>query len=159
MGVAAHAEATQKGVEGAVTSPISLLLAGVGQALGAAGVGAWSPSSVPAGAWPISIDTTPPTAAMSITLAEYSLGADPKLSDRLVGLNVRVRGDRTPATARDKAADIYGVLQGLRTLPNGQRITQIFWQSEAQIGPDANGRHERSINFYVQMNIAFTGSE
>jgi hypothetical protein len=142
-----------------MTSPISLLLAGAAQALGDAGVGAWSPSSVPAGAWPITIDTTPATAATSITLAEYGLGADPKLSDRLVGLNVRVRGDRAPATVRDKAAEIYAVLQGRRTLPNGQKITQMFWQSEVSIGPDTNGRHEMSINYYVQLNIAFAGSE
>lgn len=142
-----------------MTSPISLMLLGVAQALGDAGVGAWSPSAVPSGAWPIIIDTTPPTVATSITLTEYGLGASPRLSDRVIGLNVRVRGDRAPATVRDKAADIFAILQGRRTLPNGQRITQVFWQSEVQLGPDANGRHEMSINYYVQMNIAFAGSE
>jgi hypothetical protein len=142
-----------------VTSPISLLLAGVAQALSGAGVGSWSPSAPAAGAWPITIDTSPRTDGPSITLGEYTLGADPKLSDRLIGLNVRIRGDRSPATARDKAAEVYAALQGRRTLPNGQPIVQIFWQSEVQLGPDTEGRHVRSVNYYVQMNIAFAGSE
>lgn len=135
------------------------MLVGVAQALSAAGVGSWAPNTVTSGAWPIGIDTTPRIDAPAITLAEYSLTADPKLSDRLVGLNVRVRGDRIPATARDKGHEIFTALNGRRTLPNGQLITQISWQSEVPLGPDENGRHEKSINFYVQMNVAFNGSE
>jgi len=114
---------------------------------------------VTAGAWPIALTSTPPNPEKSITLADYGISADPKLSDRVIGLNVRIRGDRSPGTALKKAEDAFAVLQGRRTLPNGCLISQIFWQSEAQIGPDQNGRHERSINYYVQMNIAFTGSE
>jgi hypothetical protein len=143
-----------------VTSPLSLLLEGVAQALNAAGVGVWSPNAAVAGAWPIALEATLPNADTSIVITPYDLSADPKLSDRVTGLNIKVRGDRSPATSRDKAHEVYGVLQGLRgALPNGQRVAQIFWQSEVQIGPDTNGRWERSINYYAQWNVAFSGAE
>jgi hypothetical protein len=130
-----------------VTSPLSLLLEGVAQALNAAGVGAWSPNTAVAGAWPIALEATLPNADTSIVITPYDLSADPKLSDRVTGLNI-------------KAHEVYGVLQGLRgALPNGQRVAQIFWQSEVQIGPDTNGRWERSINYYAQWNVAFSGAE
>lgn len=143
-----------------MTSPISAMLTGVAQLLDAAGVGSWSPSAVTANPWPIAIATTPPNADQAITLTDYALSADPLLSDRLIGLNVRIRGGAAPATARDRAELVYGVLQGFRgALPNGQRVVQVYWQSEIQVGPDANGRHVRSVNYYVQMNVAFAGSE
>lgn len=143
-----------------MTSPISAMLTGVAQLLDAAGVGSWNASAVAAGAWPIAIATTPPNADQAITLTDYTLAADPKLSDRLVGLQLRFRGGTAPAVVRDRAELAYAALQGFRgALPNGQRVVQIFWQSETQIGPDANGRHVRSVNYYVQMNVAFAGSE
>ncbi len=143
-----------------MTSPLSLLLEGIAQALNGAGVGVWSPDTAVAGAWPIALESTLPNAETSIVITPYDLIADPKLSDRMTGLNIKVRGDRAPATSRDKAHEVYTVLHGLRgALPNGQKVAQIFWQSEVQIGPDNNGRWERSINYYVQWNVAFSGSE
>lgn len=143
-----------------MTSPVSLMLTGVAEALHAAGVGVWNPTdAAAAGSVPIAIGSTPPNAEQSVTLIDYTLTANPRLSDRLIGLNVRIRGTRAPAAARELAEAVYAALQGRRTLPNGQLISQIYWQSEVQIGPDQNGRYERSINYYVQMNIPFTGSE
>lgn len=139
--------------------PVMDMLRGLAAALAASLVGDWTPSGVSAAEWPIALISTPPNAPKSITLTSYANTRQPSLVNVTTAVNVRVRGDKTPATCADKAAEIYGALQGLRgVLPNGARITQVFFASETQIGPDQSDRYERSVNYYVQHDIVHVGA-
>jgi hypothetical protein len=142
-----------------MADPVMDMLRGLAATLGAAGVGDWSPGAVSAADWPITLISTPPNAAKSITLTQYASARAPSLVNVLTSVNVRIRGDSTPATCSDKAAEVYQVLQGLRgALPNGARVTQVFMASETQIGPDQSGRYERSVNYYVQHDVQHAGA-
>jgi hypothetical protein len=130
------------------------MVRGLAQVLHDAGVGDWSPGAASTAEWPIALVSTPPNAEKSITLTMYASDRKPSLVNVLTAVNVRVRGDKAPATSSGKAAEIYAALQGLRgVLPNGARVTQVFWASETQIGPDQSGRYERSTNYYVQHDV------
>lgn len=142
-------------------NPKSDLLDGLCELLATAGVGTWSPNtavgtstSVPV----IAQQATPPESPLSITLNLYDVQQDAALTDQIIGLNVRVRGDRRPQTARNIAHQVWLALhalgrQMLGTAPNQVIINDIFWQSEVELGPDENQRFERSINYYVRMNV------
>lgn len=144
------------------TDPVTDMLTGVAELLAAAGVGSWNPTTVvalsptvPA----IGVTATPPDAPLSITLNNYTVDQSAKLTDRVEGLNVRIRGDRRPNTAKHIAHQVWLALHALGrrtlgTVPDQVPVVDVFWQSEAEIGPDQNGRFERSINYYVRMNLA-----
>jgi len=96
-----------------------------------------------------------------VALTDYPLEAMPGLSDSLVGVQCRIRVGREPAPAmriRDRIKDVwhgagplYCDLSWLDSEPSFA-IAQIGWQSAAPIGPDSQGRYERSENYYVNIN-------
>lgn len=138
------------------------LLTGLAELLDASGVGEWNPTGAAGGtlaAPVIALRSTPPTATYSITLTDYLAERNARLTDATIAVNVRVRGDKAPNTASNIAQKIYLALQALGpttlgTTPNQIKITDVYWQSETQLGPDQNGRYERSVNYYVRANLA-----
>lgn len=134
------------------------LLTGVAELLDTDGVGTWSPSAAYAAAdTAISLINLPQAPDKVVCLADYRVTADPALTDSVIGLQVRIRGDRDPRTVMNLSEAVYDCLHGLThaqlgTAPNRVQVVRIAWQSESTLGPDANGRHERSINFYVMVN-------
>jgi hypothetical protein len=146
------------------------LLVGIAEQMAAAGVGTWNGLdgvAAEAGGLPaIVLRELPSSPDFVIALYEYRLGADARLSDTLIGVNFRVRsGTRSPTPAAAAAGRIFLALHALgrfRLAPGSDhelRITDMYWQSEADIGPDGNGRPERSINYYVQVNQPGTTRE
>lgn len=140
---------------------ITDLLTGLAELLAAQGVGEWLPAGAAAGAPlpAIALRSTPPNAPRSITLLEYVAERSARLTDSTIAINVRIRGDKAPSTAAGIAAQVYAAIHALGpvelgTAPNKIRINDVFWQSETQIGPDQNGRYERSVNYYARLNIA-----
>lgn len=142
--------------------PITDLLVGVAELLDAAGAGTWNglgaAAAVGATNTAITLRQTPPEPDRSITLTDYPVTSNARLTDTVTGLNVRVRG-RTPGQASATAAAVYAALHALGraalgTVPNGVLVTDAYLQSEAQVGPDNNGRAVRSINYYIRWNRA-----
>jgi Bacteriophage minor capsid protein len=143
--------------------PVTDLLVGVAELLHAAGVGTWNGLGAAAATGStdtaITVRQTPPAPDRSITLTDYPVTSNARLTDTVTGLNVRVRGTGSPSTASAIAAAIYTALHArgrtaLGTAPNVILISDAYLQSEAQVGPDANGRAVRSINYYVRWNRA-----
>lgn len=93
-----------------------------------------------------------------IALTDYPLEAMPGLAESMTGVQCRIRVGREPAPAmriRDRVRDVWhgaGPLYcDLSWLPGEESfaISQIAWQNAAPIGPDSQGRYERSENYYV----------
>lgn len=140
--------------------PITDLLVGVAELLDTAGAGTWNGLGVAAATGPtdtaIALRQTPPDPDRSITLTDYPVTSNARLTDTVTGVNIRVRG-RTPSQASATAAAVYAALHALGrtalgTAPNVILVTDAYLQSEAQVGPDNNGRAVRSINYYVSWN-------
>lgn len=139
------------------------LLVGVAELLHTAGAGIWNglgaPAATGAAETAITLRQTPPAPDRSITLTDYAVTANARLTDTVTGLNVRIRGDRSPSTASDIGGAVYAALHArgrvaLGTAPNVVLISDAYWQSEVQVGPDTNGRWVRSINYYIRWNRA-----
>lgn len=141
------------------TASITLdLLRGLAELLDAEGVASWDPAGGYAeGAAGITLLGMPQTPSVLLCLTDYPVSVGGRLSDMVIGVNVRIRGDREPATALALADGTLTALHGrgntlLGTAPDQIRVNQILWQSAAPLGPDGNGRYERSTNFYVHLN-------
>lgn len=145
------------------------LLEGLAGVLDAAGVGYWRPDDTyeasdgealqPA----IVLIDLPDEPEQVICLTDYPVVDEPGLSDSIVGVQVRTRGGRNPLEASDLRDGVYGVLHGLRNVvftpvepATGEAvvIAQIYRQNATPIGPDGQGRYERSENYYVMVNRA-----
>jgi hypothetical protein len=135
------------------------LLVGLAMLLDEDGVGVYTPGGASvegAGLPAITLLSLPQTPDRVICLTDYPLSADPALTDVVVGVQVRVRGTRAPLDASDIRDGVYDALQGRAQLPlpNGFYLVHLYWQSESPIGPDSNGRFERTINYYAHANRA-----
>lgn len=139
------------------------LLVGVAELLQAQGAGTWNGLTAAVTTTPtataITIRQTTPAPDRSITLTDYPVTSNARLTDTLTGLNVRIRGTRDPSSASDIAGKVYTALHALGratlgTAPNQVLVADIYLQSAAQVGPDANGRAVLSVNYYVSWNRA-----
>jgi hypothetical protein len=134
--------------------PITDALTGLAELLAAWDAGRWNGIGTgPA----VFLRVVPQEPEECITLNSYQLAADARLSDTLTGINVRIRAGRNPNVVHGFAAAVYSTFHALGyhtlgTAPNQIKITDLYWQSEALIGPDANGRHVLSVNYYLQFN-------
>lgn len=136
------------------------LLSGIGERLETMGVGNWTAGALPAADdILISAIRLPQSPDRVVCLADYPVSATPGMTDTVIGIQARIRGTKDPRVVLDLADAVIDVLHGLRTVqlgtaPNQVKISQMYWQSGADLGPDAVGRYERTINFYVQVNRA-----
>lgn len=146
------------------------LLVGIAEELHAAGVGLWgglntvvtSSPTLPA----IVLRQLPSEPAFVLALYHYRVSADAKLTDSIIGVNFRARsGTKNPGPASVALEGVFLRLHALGRFRFGigtdheLRITDMYWQSEADLGPDTNGRPERSANYYVQLNQPGTTRE
>jgi len=134
------------------------LLTGIAELLDEYGAGNWSPNAVPTAEPAIVLGRIPQSPERIISLAAYGVATDPKLTDSIVGVQVRVRGSTAPMAASDIADDVFDALHGQTDVELGAGTAHalwtvaIAWQSSADLGPDSNGRYERSDNYYVTVN-------
>jgi len=144
------------------------LLEGLADLLDQAGVGHWRPDETyedsdgevePA----IVLIDLPETPERVICLTDYPVMDEPGAADAIVGVQVRTRGGRDPLDASDLRDGAYSVLHGLRSvtfIPAGGAegdpvvVAQVYRQNATPIGPDSQGRYERSENYYVHVNRA-----
>lgn len=87
-------------------------------------------------------------------------GADLKLAYDQPTVQVLVRGTRDPRAAADRAQAIYGALHGLHglDLPGGTYVIGCWGiqSGTTHLGRDANGRHELSLNFRLEIRSRTT---
>lgn len=136
------------------------LLKGLAKYLDEQGVGTYTEDDevVAEGGTAIMLIRLPEAPTRIINLRPYDAEADPKLSDTVMFLQVRTRGGKAPLEAFTMANEAYAALHGATHLlvegDDGEQvmITQIMWQSDADIGPDVKGRYERSTNYAIMYN-------
>jgi hypothetical protein len=141
------------------------LLVGIAQLLHDAGVVNWTGVAgvaATAGGLPAcTLRQLPSDPVFVVTLFEYAVTANARLTDLVQGVNFRIRSDAGPGRASLVSNQIFLALHaiGRRTLSTGLGITDLQRQSEAQLGPDGNGRHERSVNYYALLNQPSTSRD
>lgn len=132
----------------------SRLLAGIAELLDTAGIGVWRPdgTAYAAGDTAIVIRAIPQAPDRLITLAAYPVGSTaPGIADHTTGVQARLRAGPDPRECDDLADAVFDQLDGLaETTLGGIAVVQMWRQSYTSLGHDANGRWERSENFYVQ---------
>lgn len=131
----------------------SRLLAGLAEHLQAAGIGVWRPDgpSYTAAEVGIVIRGIPTSPDRIITLAPYVVASPPGLADVTQGVQIRVRGTKDPRVAEDLADSVFDRLDSAHGITwGGIPIVQVYRQSYAALGADANGRWETSSNYYVE---------
>lgn len=92
-------------------------------------------------------------------IALFSTGGPPgdvKLGYDRPTVQIWVRGDKNPVIAFQKAQSIYNALHGFsgaRFIEDGSYIVDCRGQQSQPLhmGTDANGRHQYSINFILDM--------
>jgi hypothetical protein len=76
-----------------------------------------------------------------------------------LGLQIIVRGTRTPGSSAERAWAIYGALEGLAAveLPGGLWLVRCdAQQPPTRLGPDPAGRHRHSVNFLAHCRVPTT---
>lgn len=135
------------------------LLTGVAWHLHNAGVGVYSPDA-PADLQDVAITliTLPQAPQLVVCITDYPVDAAPGVTEGIVGINVRLRGDENPLTVLGMYDQVYDALHGLRgVVGSGDDqvgISQMWWQSGASLGPAEGGQLQRSVNFYAQLDRA-----
>lgn len=130
----------------------SRLLTGLAELLDAEGIGDWNPSGLyTAGQTGILIRAIPPAPDRIITLAAYPAGANlPGLADHQVAIQIRPRAGQDPRDCDDLADAVHDLLDGAEGLTlGGIAVVQAWRQSYTSLGDDANGRWQRSENYYL----------
>lgn len=127
------------------------LLAGIATLLHTEGVATWRASGAyQPGEIPIVMSALPPDPDTVLVLESYTVGQDGH-GDVTVGVQVRTRGTTDPRVVQDLSDAARDALDGLALVQvGGVWVSQIVHRSGAPLGRDANDRHERSDNYYVQ---------
>ncbi len=135
------------------------LLTGVGELLHTASVGKWGGPFAPTDA-AIVIDSLGSTPDKGIALTLYDVEHTAG-TDTVMGLQCRVRGNPKDRTAAKDILDaLLDTLHGLEhTTIGGVPIVRIWWQSGANLGPDALNRPEHTANYYLQITRSGTHRE
>lgn len=138
------------------------LFAGVAQLLDDAGVGTWradgrytnGTGALLAGITePVIVRTSVPSAPdRVITLTPYGVADDIDQADSVQGLQVRTRGTKDPRVVEDIDDAVFDALHSLSDVViGGVFVLLIERRSTTSLGVDANGREERSSNYYLTL--------
>ena len=141
-------------------SLVASLLDGLATHLETVGIATYSLTTpVPDPGIAVVINAMPETPDRIVSLTTYSVADDPALIQGVVGLQVRVRGGEDPreSIALDDAC--FDAFQTLTGLFGSVWVTQMYRQSGAPLGQDANDRWERSSNYYIDVSRPSTHRE
>jgi hypothetical protein len=135
------------------------LLTGIGELLDAENVGAWGGPFAPTDT-AIVIDSLGATPDKGIALTLYDVEHTAG-TDSVMGLQCRVRGNPKDRTAAKDILDrLLDTLHDLEAVTiGGVPIVRIWWQSGANLGPDALNRPEHTANYYLQITRTGTHRE
>jgi len=127
------------------------LLRGTAELLAGAGVGVYDETGViPADGTGIVLGRLPDGPDRALGLTTYPV-ADDESSDSVTGIQVRMRAGVRSLDVLALSDAVFDVLHNRRGWSaRGVRV-EISWRnSEAWIGQDAQGRMERSANYYLR---------
>lgn len=131
------------------------LLAGVAEALAAAGLGVWRPDGpkYQATETGIATESVPQSPDRVIVLSDYQVWDDETYADSTAGLQVRTRVPGTDArSVKDLDDAIYDRLEGLHDVTlGGVRVQNVHRISGTPLGQDSNGRPERVSNYHIDL--------
>lgn len=90
-----------------------------------------------------------PDRALAVTVYGREESPDPNLSDLVLAVQVRSRGRAADPLECDDLAEAarLALHQAHRTTWGSLRIERVYWFTGGHIGPDENGRQERSDNY------------
>lgn len=128
------------------------LLGAVAQYLADGGMGTWRPTAPyqPSDPTPIFLRSTPASPDRAITLGTYVVDDDYSQPESVIGLQVRLRGDRNANTVAEMADQVFDLLHGMQGIDfDSGRIVMSWRNSGTPLGQDANERHEQSENYYL----------
>jgi Bacteriophage minor capsid protein len=132
----------------------SRLLGGLAELLDAAGVGVWHPdgAAYAVGDTAIVIRVIPQAPDRIVSLAAYPQGtASQGMADHDAAVQIRLRAGVDPRDCDDLADVVFDRLDSLAGVTlGGVPLVQMWRQSYTSLGKDANGRWERSENYYLQ---------
>jgi hypothetical protein len=127
------------------------LIDGMAQHLAAAGVGTYRESGVYEASETAITDTALPLVDRAVVLTAYDSQDSDRVPDCTVMVQVRCRGTKDPRICAALDDDVYAALHGLRTQHWGTAtVLLIRRDSAAVLGPDSQGRHERTSNYVVR---------
>lgn len=135
-----------------------IILAGLAQLLHDNDIGAWRPHGAYApDEIAIVLGDLPQSPEKAVGISDYPVSSDPKLSDTIIGVQARIRGDLHPGTVRDLRDAVYDAWHALSHFElvseaGNILVTQVNWQSAAPLGPAEGGQFQRSENYYVWFN-------
>lgn len=137
------------------TGQLTAFATGIAQRLVAAGIGTWDDNAEYAESdVGFTIEAMPPSPGQIIALSPYVVSDDPGLGDSVIGLRIRMRGDRDPRTVIDREDAIFDELEGLAEVEiNGVYLAVMWRQSNLPLPQpqDANQRWERSSTYYARV--------
>lgn len=131
------------------------LLEGLAEHLAAADVAEWNPDGTydpDTAAAVITMRALPaaPDRALALALYGDTDTDDAGLSDVTALVQVRTRGTTDPRVVDDLSDAVFDLVHGATMLTLGPvHTTLIRRRSNALLGPDEHGRHERTDNYYV----------
>ncbi|MDX3214572.1 minor capsid protein [Streptomyces sp. ME02-6991-2B] len=125
---------------------------GLARLLDTAGVGTYSPDGIfPPGATAITDTVLPASTDRAVVLAAYLTQEHATLTDCTVMVQVRTRAGLDPRDVARLDGAVHAVLHGSGPWTFGTaRVLLITRQSAAYIGPDGQGRHERTSNYQLR---------
>lgn len=132
----------------------SKLLVGLAEHYAAASIGTWKPTGVyTANETGILLRVIPKDPARIVSLAAYMVDGYPGMADQTIGVQHRLRAGTDPRDCDDLADAIFELMDssGHLELSTGVHIVQAIRRSQASLGQDANGRWERSENYFIDV--------
>lgn len=135
------------------------LLGGLATLADAGGIGVYDPARTWTAAdtqWAISLGpTVPEDPPLSIVLSAYTPAPDdPKMTDSLMAVQFRFRGDEDPASVQDKNDALFVLLQGMHDTTVGGVPLVLLWRQSSLPGPaDENRRSQMTSNWYAQVAL------
>lgn len=127
------------------------LIDGMARHLAAAGVGVYRDSGVYEAEEVAITDTALPLVDRAVVLTAYDTQDSDRVPDVTVMVQVRCRGRQDPRECAALDDAVYEALHGLLTQHWGAAtVLLIRRDSAAVLGPDSQGRHERTSNYIVR---------
>jgi len=140
-------------------SPAVLVCGGLRDLLISAGVATWEedPASYGSNDTGMSFVKVPKSPDRMITFTPFDVQDTVPLLDRVIRVQVRVRGSRRPLDAERLSEQVFRVFHARHHLVwGGLKIARIRRESSGNIGPDENDRLQLSDNYEVLTQREFT---
>ena len=127
-------------------------LAGVGALVQGAGIAVYDPDRT----WtdadtqiPIFEGDLPESPSKVIGMLAYTIKDDPKLTDSIVAVQFKIRGDETHGSVTSVNDALFDALHGLHdTVVGGVPVVLAYRQNSVPGGRDGNSRYLHNASFY-----------